>query len=243
MISLLHMAKATDETKVNFRSPKADIWNSYKDLLEQIQTGSPAIKEKSVSKLPEVTTNLKNSLTQEIDKIVSQINKSSQVLSEMQEASKNLEKETFETEKEIKIKREREEEEYNYEFEKRKKRQEEELITRKDEIKEMEAELLELRKEVSSFDAKLENAVKNAVATKEKELKLEFDHQKALTDQKSVAEISLIKQKVETLEETIKELRSENSKLAQSATQVSSQLTRIAEKAVEKGNTPQVDKS
>jgi len=219
-------------TDVNFKSPKADIWSAYKDLLAQ--AGSVSTGEKVVEKINDNTFRLGEILNDEVQKVIVKIKNATQTLADIKTTSVALSDSIKKEEEEIRKRRTREEDDYQYEFEKRKKKQEDELSARQNEIKEMETELSELRNLAKTFDTKLEKAIKEAEGTKEKELKTIFDYEKVLSKQTAESTQNLLLSKIESSNKMVDDLKAENTKLKEAVTQANSQLTRIAEKAVEK---------
>jgi len=148
-------------------------------------------------------------------------------------------------EEDVALKRQREEEEFVYNFEKRKKRQgedlqearkqeEESIHAKAGDIKTQEKELLELRTEVGDFDTLLETSVKTAVSKNSDELLEKFIAERTLLEQKTKAGEDLLKQKIESLEAIVLVQTGQVKELQESLRQASQQLTRIAERAVEK---------
>jgi len=177
-------------------------------------------------------------ITDELDRAVDLVQKLYVLESEKRLEMKKSEEDTV-------LKHRREEEGFIYDFEKRKKRQEEDLQemrrkeeesihARVDEIKAQEKELLELRKKVEGFDALLEVSVETAVSENSDELSEKFALERTMLEQKAKSNEDLFKQKVESLETTVQGQKSQIKELQESLRQASQQLTRIAERAVEK---------
>ncbi|KKS85513.1 MAG: hypothetical protein UV61_C0017G0024, partial [Candidatus Gottesmanbacteria bacterium GW2011_GWB1_43_11] len=87
----------------------------------------------------------------------------------------------------------------------------------------------------STFETELNKAIKEAIAKTTDELTREYDHQKALAQQQSQATTQLLQQKIDSLESAIKNFQAEILHLQTSLKEANQQLTRIAERAVEKG--------
>ncbi|MBU2592515.1 MAG: hypothetical protein ABH867_04390 [Patescibacteria group bacterium] len=245
--------------KVTYKSPKSDIWRAYKELIENIEKqGAEKVSEKINEQTLTLTkgwlervNNLHTTLQKEIETIESEFKKASLVLADLAESKKSVEKLMKDEEEEAKKAQKREKEEYDYEFEKLKKRQEEELSEyskkvlaeleeRKAKLGEQEAELTDLRNQAKTFEARLEKTAKEAADAETIELTKEFEHEKELAKQKAQSIQELLSQKVESLTKTISELKNENQRLSQLLSQTNSNLTKIAERAVEKGSNFQI---
>ena len=88
---------------------------------------------------------------------------------------------------------------------------------------------------VAAFETELNKAVKEAVAQTTGDLTREFNHQKTLSGQLAQSKTELLQQKIDSLEETIKNYQLDITHLQTSLKEANQQLTRIAERAVEKG--------
>jgi len=240
---------------ISAKNTKQEIWDAYQELLTELQTELPTT---SLSKKFEITnTQLKNqllTLTAEFDQtvkdklnqLINQFDQAAQILNQLNRLHENqtqaLAQEKTDSLKSLK----REEEDQRYEFEKLKKRQTEELADQKQkveaefavkrvELKTQEDELKELRQKVAAFAGELETAVKDAVEHTTQDLTREFNHQKILTEQQAQAREALLQQKVASIEATIKTQQVEISHLQLTLKENNQLLTRIAERAVEKG--------
>jgi DNA repair exonuclease SbcCD ATPase subunit len=249
---------STPKSKVSYKSPKPDIWRAYKELLENLKQ-EPA-KLQIIQKIDKTTdsfktnlsqsiNNLHSGLTSEVSKIVEELKKAAQTLEELQQAHLIQEKTLKEEAEFVKKQKQREEEEYEYEFLKQKKRQQEELEEKKFEVfaeleerkkklSEQEDELVDLKNQAKTFEARIEKAAKEAVGKTTEELTREFEHEKVLAEQEAKSTKSLLGQKIENLSKTITDLKKENERLNTALNQVSANMTRIAERAVEKAPAP-----
>ncbi|MEK7165913.1 MAG: hypothetical protein AAB874_03865 [Patescibacteria group bacterium] len=245
------------KTSVSYKSPKTDIWTAYQELL----SSSPVLPSATLPKKLETTTaQLKSQLTSQLSDLNStldgklaelgrEFDQATEVLAELH-ALHLKQSQTLAQEKEAAQKaRQREEEEYRYEFDKQKKRQSEELAEQKQkvemelsakriELKLQEDELKDLRQKVATFETELNKAVKEAVTKTSQELTLEFNHQKAFANQTAKSSVELLEQKVNSLEATINNYQAEIAHLQSSLKEANQQLTRIAERAVEKSPSP-----
>lgn len=237
------------KTSVSYKNPKSDIWAAYQELLAEMQPGLPTPTQ--VKKLETANNNLKQqlsaSLTELTQTVQAKLNEFSSQFDQATEMVKELHQ--LHTNQTNIVKRE--EEEARYEFEKRRKRESEELAelrqkaeteisAKKAELKEQEDELKELRQKVATFETELTKAVKEAVTKTTQDLTREFTHQKALSDQEANATSQLLQQKISGLDAAIKNYQAEITHLQASLKEANQQLTRIAERAVEKGTSTHI---
>lgn len=229
---------------VSPKDTKQTILEAYQDLVGQLteEEMSPALTQK----LESTNSDLKVALTKVVADLTTKFDEANNVLTQLHALYEKKRRAFEEGEETSKKLRSREEEEYKYEFEKLKARQEEELKEykgkvlveieeRKAVIKHEEDEIAELRVRARGFDQELEKAVKEAVDKNTKELTEKFAHEKALMEQEAKAKENLLTQKIESLDATIKQQSSQITQLQESLRKASEQLTRIAERAVEKG--------
>ena len=239
---------------VSIKSKKEDILLAYQSLLNNLQqkpiselqpkkleTFSVDIK----SNLDEAVQNLHKNLVSLIGQITDELDRAVDLVQKLYVLEREKRLEMKKNEEDVALKRQREEEEFVYNFEKRKKRQgedlqearkqeEESIHAKAGDIKTQEKELLELRTEVGDFDTLLETSVKTAVSKNSDELLKKFIAERTLLEQKTKAGEDLLKQKIESLEAIVLVQTGQVKELQESLRQASQQLTRIAERAVEK---------
>ena len=107
-----------------------------------------------------------------------------------------------------------------------------EVAQEKAELKKQQDELTSLRKQAEAFDARLAVEVNEATENTEKELRMQFEHEKALSSQKYESQNVLSQQKIDSLSETIKNQQQEIVRLNKALSDANVQVTSIAEKAV-----------
>lgn len=250
------MPKSRDSSKeVSIKDTKQDIFDAYQSIISEISEKplTPAVIKKSENLASTVRENINQSLanltkalSESVEEIFIQLEKSNNLINELYLVYNQKQKEFNDEEKQIKLTRQREDEEYLYDFEKRKKRQEEELkeaklkeeveiAQRKSDLKAQEDEVGQLRQQVKSFESQLTTAIKEAVTKTTKELTDHFTQEKTLAAQVATSTEKLLDQKAESLNTTILAQAEQIKSLQESLKQASSQLTRIAERAVEKG--------
>lgn len=239
---------------VSEKSTKQEILSAYEEMAAKL--GEPTAID-IASKLTKTNTTmetalkgtvaqLKETLDNNLNSTIEQFNESTKAIALLKQAQE-AQKKVLEQEKEQIIKDQaRLTEEQTYEFAKLKKRQDEELreqrlkaetelATRKDALKAQEDELIDLRNQVKTFDARLAKATSDAVAASTKELKMQFDHEKALAGQKAGATQELLEQQITSLQSIVATQKQEIVRLNTLASEASAQMTRIAERAVTKG--------
>lgn len=242
------------------KNTKQDILQAYHELLQKTETGAitPDVVEKVGKVNKTVNTNLstlvatvEQTLTGAIGDLTSQLQDATEALEQLRKAADNQRTRiAFEREEEQK-KRAREEEEYAYTFKKQKTRQEEELLeskrhadaeilARKEEIKAQQEELAELRGQVKTFEARMAKAVNESTTQTTKELTAQFAHKEALATAESNGIQNLLKQKAATLEATVAGQKLEIDRLNKAMVDASAQVTRIAERAVSRTDSPPV---
>ncbi len=239
---------------VNEKSTKQEILSAYEEIAVKLgETNSSDLTSKFTKANSTLETNLKDTVAQLQENLNNALNATLEQLSEATKAiailreAHEAQKKVLEQEKTQIIKDQtRLAEEQNYEFAKLKKRQEEELreqklkaetelAARKDALKIQEDELADLRNQVKTFDAKLAKATSDAVTSATKDLKLQFDHEKALFGQKTQATQELLEQQITSLQETVSAQKLEITRMNSLASEASAQMTKIAERAVTKG--------
>ena len=247
------MSKEIAKEKINYTSSKSDIWKAYKEatsVLGKNETLAPAtIKEitKTNNGIKESLTHLKSQLVVQLDAslvdLASKFSQAEEMLLELKQAIAKQHDQLEEEVSRIQIERKREEEEYTYDFTRRKQRQEEDLKDQKNiadaevaqekaELKKQQDELTSLRKQAEAFDARLAVEVNEATENTEKELRMQFEHEKALSSQKYESQNVLSQQKIDSLSETIKNQQQEIVRLNKALSDANVQVTSIAEKAV-----------
>lgn len=239
---------------VSEKSTKQEILSAYEELAVKLgETNSGDLTSKFTKTNLTLETNLRGTVAQLQENLNNALNATLEQLGEATKAiailreAHEAQKKALEQEKDQIVKdQSRLTEEQTYEFAKLKKRQEEELreqklkaetelAARKDALKVQEDELADLRNQVKTFDAKLTKATSDAVAATTKELKMQFDHEKALAGQKAQATQELLEQQINSLQEAVSAQKQEIGRLNTLASEISAQMTRIAERAVTKG--------
>ncbi|MBI5358218.1 hypothetical protein HZB69_01140 [Candidatus Amesbacteria bacterium] len=225
---------------VSEKNTKQDIFSAYQELLEKAE--DQPITQPTLNTVEKYN---KTMLTDLLDELRAKFTASENLLislHKLQEAQKR----TLAEEKQEETKAQsRQKEEFSYEFAKAKKRTEEELaelrakteadlFQKRQQLKDQEEELIDLRNQAKTFEPRLQKAVNDAVSQNTKELKVTFDHERALLVQEAKMTQSLLEQKIGLFETVVASQKEEIARLAQSATQATAQMTRIAERAVTK---------
>ena len=200
------MPKQSTEEKLNYTSSKSDIWKAYKEafaILENKEASQSHVAMKEITKanniLKESLVRLKSQIVGQLDSSLSDLaqrfDQAEEMLVDLKQAIAKQRKQLEEENARIQRQREREEEEYTYEFTKRKQRQEAELKDQKNiadaeitegktELKKQQGELADLRKQVETFDARLAIEIKKTKEETEKDMQMQYEHEKALSSQK-----------------------------------------------------------
>jgi len=254
------MAKKNNE-KLAYTSSKSDIWKAYKDVLSALEDKHMPTQQLPIQAVTKANNILRTFFSKQKLQIVSQLDSSlsdlssefdhaEDVLSELKQSTIKRRKQLEEEHAIIQKQQTREQEEYGYEFNKRKKRQEAELEEQKSianaeiaqgkaELKKQQEELSDLRKQVDAFDTRLAQEIKGSKESVEKELKIQYEHEQALSSQKYESQQILLQQKIDSLSETIKSQQQEINRLNKMLTDANTQVTSIAEKAVSQKYPPQ----
>lgn len=243
------------KTSVSPKSTKQEIWNAYQELLSEIsqEPSTPAVIKKLETanatvkqQLSSIITELTQVLQSKLVEVTGQFDQAAKVLDQLNQLHAAQTQELAREKEDTLTALQREEDDARYEFEKLKKHQAEELAeqkqkfeaeleTRKVELKNQEDELKDLRQKVAGFTDELEKAAKEAVERITQDLTREFNHQKILSQQQAQAHQELLQQKISSLEATIKTQQAEIFHLQSTLKENNQLLTRIAERAVEKG--------
>jgi hypothetical protein len=140
----------------------------------------------------------------------------------------------------LKIKRQKEQDEYDTqkiqlekELADKKARFEQEISARELNLKNVEAELAELRKNNAEFPAKLEKALKDKEAEITKQLKTQYDFDVKLMEKQNEADIRLKDQIILSLQEKIKEQNAQLKEYTDKANRAEASVKDIAVKAIE----------
>ncbi|MDR0682891.1 MAG: hypothetical protein LBG15_13745 [Dysgonamonadaceae bacterium] len=140
----------------------------------------------------------------------------------------------------LKIKRQKEQDEYDTqkiqldkELADKKARFEQEISVRELNLKNVEAELAELRKNNAEFPAKLEKALKDKEAEVMKQLKTQYDFDVKLMEKQNEADIRLKDQIILSLQEKIKEQQAQLKEYTDKANRAEANVKDIAVKAIE----------
>ena len=239
-------------TNISDRNTKQEILNAYQQLTTSVVEGEPASifseKVKTVQKEFEAETNsIISEVTKSVSGAVEQVDKKlKEVLNFVEEVRKlgeTQKRDQIKIKDELDTERVRKEEEFDYAFRIRKERQELELAEtkrkveidlkqRQENLKEQEEELENLRGQAKMFEVRMQKTSNDAVAVALKEQKTELEHQRAIENAESKNKIGLLEQQVNNNEKTIVSLYSEITRLNGVLVETTSQMTRIAEKAV-----------
>lgn len=239
---------------VSEKNTKQDILAAYQELLTQGE-GQPVTQStlNTIEKydkavlvdLSDGVAKLQTLIESALEELRTKFAASEHTLTSMHKLQE-AQKKALAEEKQEKLKEQtRQKEEFAYEFAKMKKRTEEELTElraktetefsqKRQQLKDQEEEFTDLRNQAKTFEPRLQKAVNDAVAQTTKDLKLTFDHERALLIQEAKMTQGLLEQKVGLLETTIAGQKEEIDRLTVTATQASAQMTRIAERAVTK---------
>lgn len=241
---------------VSEKNTKQEILEAYQSVLDQLENNpvSPVpvaaltkTNKNIASTIKQESDQLKATLDESLDALYAQMDETIKLLTSIQQAAeaqrKNLELEK----QQIINQRNREQEEYSYQFNRQRIRQEEELKEQKQKaesliaegyakLKSEEDEIQDLRKQVQTFEERLQKAVNEAIAQTTKELTGLYGHESALYKQDAKAKESLFEQKIVSLEQIITSQQKEIERLDTIANQANQQMTRIAERAVTKSN-------
>jgi hypothetical protein len=168
-----------------------------------------------------------------------------------EQTKKDLEKKRSQEEADLKLARKREENDYQYELSlsRRKEMAEFEakkakilsdmdeksaaLEVRENELKNKEAHIQSLEEKVSTFPEELEKMCKEAKAQVKKQTEEAYNAKTALREKEIEGEQNLMKLRIESLEQKIKELEKNNQYLIQKSDHATAQVQDIACKALE----------
>ena len=240
------------DKSVSERSTKQEILLAYQELTTKLQTEPVTTHAVQIitktnqtlkTNLSTLVSTVDQSLNAAIAELTQQLEETAKALEDLRLTADNQKRRLAEERDEEQKRREREEEEYNYNFKRQKTRQEEELVeirkrteaelaARKEELEAQQEELIDLRGQAKTFEARLGKAVSDAVTQATKEQKNQFEHEKALVAAHGDGTRNLLEQQVMTLQNTVVEQRKEIDRLNQMIIDASNQVTRIAERAV-----------
>ena len=140
----------------------------------------------------------------------------------------------------LKLEREREEEAYaseharkKYEWEEKVSKKDVELSDREALISNQEQEIMEMRTRIERFPKKIESIINETKHKKEKQLKLEFSHERALLEQKWLAEKGIFEVNINNLEQTINNQKAETISLKQAVAEANQKAQNLAVTVVE----------
>lgn len=140
----------------------------------------------------------------------------------------------------VKIKRQKEQDEYETkknqlekELADKKERFEQEILSRELNLKNAEAELMELRKYNAEFPAKLEKALKDKEAEVIQRLQTKYEFDMKLMEKQNEADIRLRDQTIASLQEKIKEQQVQLKEYTDKANRAEENVKDIAVKAIE----------
>ena len=230
-----HLAKTISE-----KNTKQDIFSAYQELL--VRAEDQPINQSTLNNIEKYNKTLLTDMLDELRTKFTTAENTLVNLHKLQEAQKK----TLADDKQEEIKvQTRQKEEFAYEFSKIKKRAEEELAElrsktenelsqKRQQLREQEEELVDLRNQAKTFEPRLQKSVNDAVTLAAKDLKITFDHERALLVQEAKMTQGLLEQKVGLFETIISSQKEEIARLADTATQATVQMTRIAERAVTK---------
>lgn len=242
---------------VSLKNTKQELLQAYQELTAKLQT--EPVTTRTVQNLTKTNQTFKTnlsvlvstvdqSLNAAITELTEQLEEVTKTLDDLRATAENQKRQIAQEKAEEQKRREREEEEYNYSFKKIKSRQEEELAetrkkaeldltVRREELRAQQEELSDLRGQVKTFETRLSKAVGDAIVQTTKELKGQFEHEKALAAAQSDGTRNLLEQQVLTFQNTVNEQRKEIDRLNQAIVEASAQVTRIAERAVSRHET------
>ncbi|PIP86125.1 hypothetical protein COT86_01600 [Candidatus Collierbacteria bacterium CG10_big_fil_rev_8_21_14_0_10_43_36] len=239
-------------TNVSDKNTKQEILSAYQQLATSVIEGETAEnfdeKIQLVKRGFEVDTNtvvsdVTKTVTGAVEQVEKKLNEALNFIEEVRKAGENQKRELIKIKEESEKERIRKEEEFDYGFRIRKERQELELTEanrkvetdlkqRQEVLKAQEEELESLRGQVKMFEARMQKTVNDAVAVALKDQKIELEHLRAIENAESKSKNNLLEQQVVNDGKTIETLRSEITRLNGVLVETTSQMTRIAEKAV-----------
>lgn len=209
------------------------------DLNEKVK----AVQKEFVLDTGEVVSNVSRTVDEAIEQVGKKLGEVLKFVDEVRKLGEFQKQEQTKRKEEAEKEKIRKEEEFDYGFRIRKERQETELAEtkrkveidlkqRQEVLKTQEEELESLRGQVKMFEARMQKTVNDAVALALKEQKVELEHQRAIENAESKSRNGLLGQQVANDEKTIEALRGEITRLNGVLVETTSQMTRIAEKAV-----------
>lgn len=239
---------------VSDKNTKQDILAAYQELLADAE-GQPVTQstlsaierndKELLANISDSTASLHSLIDSTLGELRSKFEVSENVLSNLHKLQESSKKTLSEKQQEELKEQTRQKEEFTYEFSRMKKRAEEELSEQKSkteaelsqkrqQLKDQEDEFIDLKNQAKTFEPRMQKAVNDAVVQALKDQKISFDHERALLTQEAKMTQSLLEQKIGLLETAIATQKTEITRLAASADAASSQMTRIAERAVTK---------
>jgi len=168
------------------------------------------------------------------------INQTTQLEEEISSKRKEWDREREEYKYNLKLDREREEENYEaeharkkFEWEEKVSKKETELQEREETISNQEQENIDMRAKIELFPKKIESIIHDTKRKKEKQLKLEFTHERELLKQKHLAEKGILEVKINNLTNIIKNQESETVSLKQALAEANQKAQNLAVTVVE----------
>ncbi len=243
---------------VTEKNTKQDILTAYQELLTDVE-GKPVTQsalntiekydKTLITDISEAATTLQSLVDSTLNELRSKFEAAESALSNLRTLQETQKKTLAEAKQDELKEQVRQKEEFSYEFARMKKRSEEELSElrakteaelsqKRQQIQDQEEEFADLKNQAKTFEPRLQKAVNDAVAQTTKDLKITFDHERALLTQEARMTQGLLEQKVGLLETTITGQKEEITRLLATATSASAQMTRIAERAVTKSADP-----
>lgn len=216
----------------------------FDQLQEQMEQQITVINQSAISSLNQLGKTLKEASAQ----ITAKLKDTAQTIGQSLEAQQALQ-ENFQLEQvRLKKQNQQQQDDYEYDYTKRKQRQEQELREmqaakekdwkqREEELKARDDEYKDLKNQVANFEARLAKSIKESVDSSIKEIEVSHNHKLQIISQQGESQLQLLKQQVESAKQTIMLQQKEIERLQKEVTSANIQLTRIAERAVEKAPT------
>jgi hypothetical protein len=245
---------------ISLKNTKQEILDAYEEILAQLKAGQTPSAPKFIKQadginqlqadLHRQAEALKSSLTDSTDSIIRKLIEVTQALGQALEANNLLQDSYKSEEQKLKKIQAAQIEEFEYEFSKKRKRAETELAeaiavkekqlqVRENTLKDQETELVELRNQAKTFEARVAKAATDASVETEVRLKTVHAHEIAILKQQTESTQKLLQQKIELTSQTITSQQKEIDRLQKEVATANQQVTRIAERAVEKSPTYQ----
>lgn len=252
-VTLVGMPRGIKKTTdVGDKNTKQEILDAYQQLLVSAQESDSGdvlgekikgVQKEFAIETGAIVTSVSKTVSEAVDQVEKKLSEVLKFVDEVKRTGEVQRQEQVRRKAESEKERVREEEEFNYAFRIRKERLELELTEakrkveadlkqRQEALKSQEEELESLRGQVKMFEARMQKTVNDAVAVALKEQKIELEHQRAIENAEAKSKNGLLEQQVLNHEKTVESLRVEIGRLNSVMVETTSQMTRIAEKAV-----------